>query len=88
MSPVKVCGHPVQKAEVRVWPAQSQPEDCLQGKLQVSGPREVSSKPGRHHAAAGRGVLEVTHTFIFYDHEALDLAHDGPSLEMAFYNVA
>lgn len=64
MSPVKVCGHPVQKAEVRVWPAQSQPEDCLQGKLQVSGPREVSSKPGRHHAAAGRGVLEVTHIYM------------------------
>ena len=60
VSPCKVCGHPVQKAEVRVWPAQSQPQDCLQGKLQISGPGKVPSQPGRHHAAAGRGVLEVT----------------------------
>ena len=39
------------------------PQDCLQRELQVRGPGEVSSQPGSHHAAAGRGVLEVTHIF-------------------------
>ena len=73
---MQVCGHLVQEAEVRVRPAQSQPQDCLQGELQVRGPGEVSSQPGSHHAAAGRGVLEVTHIFNrffpWYDGKSLD----------------
>ena len=53
---------PVQEAEVREWPTQGEPEDCLQGELQVRGPGEVPGKPGRHHAATSGGVLEVGST--------------------------
>ena len=83
MSSVQVCGHLVQEAEVRVWPAQSQPQDCLQRELQVRGPGEVSSQPGSHHAAAGRGVLEVTHIF-----NRFFPWYDGKGLEIEFCNVA
>ena len=31
----------VQEAEVRLWSAQGEPEDHLQGELQVRGPGEV-----------------------------------------------
>ena len=52
--------HPFQETEICQRAAQGQPEDCLQGELQVRGAGEVSSKPGGHHAAAGRRILEVT----------------------------
>ena len=32
----------------------------MQGELQVRGAGEVASEPGGHHAAASRGVLEVS----------------------------
>ena len=78
---LQVCGHLVQEAEVRVWPAQSQPQDCLQGELQVRGPGEVSSQPGSHHAAAGRGVLEVTRILIEF---SLDMMVKVLTLEILF----
>ena len=56
----QVRGHPVQEAEVCVGTAPGKPEDSLPRELQVRGPREVPCKPGSHHAAAGRGVLEVS----------------------------
>ena len=37
----QIRGHPLQEAEVRERPAQGEPEDCLQGELQVRGPGEV-----------------------------------------------
>ena len=36
-----------------------EPEDSVQGELQVRGAGEVSGQPGGHHAAAGWGILEV-----------------------------
>ena len=39
-----------------------EPEDRVQGELQVRGAGEVASQPGGHHAAAGRGILEVNST--------------------------
>ena len=38
----QVCRYPVQEAEVRVWAAQGQPEDRVQGELQVRGAGEVT----------------------------------------------
>ena len=46
-----------------LWPPcflSGEPEDRVQGELQVRGAGEVASQPGGHHAAAGRGILEVT----------------------------
>ena len=42
-----------------------EPEDRVQGELQVRGAGEVPCQPGRHHAAARRGVLEVTNNYKF-----------------------
>ena len=39
-----------------------EPEDRVQGELQVRGAGEVASEPGGHHAAASRGILEVNST--------------------------
>ena len=38
---------------------QGEPEDRVSRELQVRGPGEVPRQPGRHHAAARGGVLEV-----------------------------
>ena len=56
---LQVRGHIVQEAALRVGPAQGQPQDHLQGELQVWGPAEVPGKPGGYGSAVGRGVLEV-----------------------------
>ena len=60
MSDFQIRCDPVQEAEVRQWAAQGEPEDRVQGELQVRGAGEVTRQPGRHHAAAGGGVLEVS----------------------------
>ena len=39
---IKVRDTAVKEAAICVWAAQGQPEDHLQGELQVRGPREIS----------------------------------------------
>jgi hypothetical protein len=43
------------------WDLRAPANQCSRaGKLQVRSSGEISSQPGNNHAAAGRGVLEVT----------------------------